>query len=1587
MSSRSSIALPSNCGNWLAENGCLIAKQLKKKGSNVLLGPDNIKLLVSGLAFGRAIQAALGKNKLLDGLRINNKEGNWNALVPVLRRLTVRVDNDAKSLILSGDAQVAARLMNQLWATFSIDRSRGQVKSLGKIRDSSNSGYASQAKAAARAAPQRRAALAKKKQEEAAREALKRKEANVSSNVGGQTRVKPLIEQIMDEEIDMLKNNQNMLPSDAESIPAFWCVLLVEQLNVRPEQAVTLVTANTNYLFHIFVNGIKGSFVPILALCRTVFQHVDTIVDLLAKTKTYQRNLRKDQRNRSYRCMCMSMDIMRFGLVSNNPDVALWCCRIITHLVAKLSEVADAAHLQQHCWDWFNGVSASSGKGGSPQDIAASGLNAAVTAIAKNPDLKLGIIAMIDGIANKELGSLFNTALRLVLPTPLKYMSFVCDTLETFLEERETMEEALMSQGVVKFWVDLAKVHCEPNVATDVRCAAFHLVTEIWNQIPKAVEAYPSMPKLLLGLLKKGTRDKSAILNITAITCLFELLDNFAESDSVSFAPYVYKTLIFSLVENHENELVYDYIMSNMSNALEKHPQVPVGVMVEPMTKQATLKGYSNNDFNGFVTLSKHPRLSLRHGLLLGDLLGKIAINDPIYGRVASIPLLIIVNRFHNEPTMQEYMERFSKVALSMLMHIETRDKVAKRTKDDGKKITGQDKKMHISPRQAEEREIGQVRRILILEVLAKIIHLGHLPIVKRIEPLIKTLEAQYKGMNSSKDTLSHPGMAALAKFCEEVKNGGVKQEDEDNDDMMFPDQDPLEKMELEDDGDNLQNPPAPESKSKQNKVFSQKFVPDEKKLNAKRGTYSKPWLEPAATMGDDGDDEAEEDLLDGGSLKVSGLGEVKTKRKKRIGRFKNRTVQDDINRAGERLKQRILRGQHEEQRKRLRSRELRQTVRARFIATENRRKAHAATGGGKNFKAHQVCEEHDYGVNAPKRYMASVAGNQSSLILQHQQEVYEREVEFQNESVLMMNNWKKPLEWLYYMYAHADCGMLVKEETFYEQKMAGLQIGIREWQILCRDFNVTPCMGTVKENSNHYHSANISLKTEGDKMAMEYDEFCCAFRHIAREAPCLQEIPSEAERIIALMSFMRRQACIVDKVERGTLKNRRMGDRRHWSSNVIPMIEWKRTIPAHFGFTPQSVIVMEILDDLVFDIFGVHTLPNVPVPWNKETWSDPPKKWVPKTTEPSKDPVVVRNYLPRKAPPEPKKTQFRGFRSSARRFKYQAETEDKIINPEALDVRVRHFGDSAMKQLPLKWVKMGKICIELLDKLIGDVINGNARGRLKQRYGEMDKYKVELKDYNEGFQNRKAKFIKLPWGKETIQLRAPILPPKESEKVVDKLKRENELKRLKNIKREKNRKKRQKELQEQLAEIAKQKEREKRKNMSKKELLDEKKRLKAEQARAIESERRRNDRKKIKEWRAERDAEKAFTSKKEMLRSQQLAAKNKDAVERINNRYHWEQARKEKARKEQEEAEARQNQDLKKRMDIEKKEKKKEMAAKSNERRAAKREEDEAAAKIQAMYRGKADRQKLEEENSDYKAMRAKQKKKKKKKKKNSGQ
>jgi hypothetical protein len=127
-------------------------------------------------------------------------------------------------------------------------------------------------------------------------------------------------------------------------------------------------------------------------------------------------------------------------------------------------------------------------------------------------------------------------------------------------------------------------------------------------------------------------------------------LDSLAIAHSV-YAPYVYKTLIFTLIENRGNYFIGEFIINNMCLTLTKLPHIPVGVLIEPLVKQATLQRQHNTDFDFYTILAKHPRLRLRHALLLMDFLGKFCLHDPFLARIASIPFFIIFERFnYSEP-------------------------------------------------------------------------------------------------------------------------------------------------------------------------------------------------------------------------------------------------------------------------------------------------------------------------------------------------------------------------------------------------------------------------------------------------------------------------------------------------------------------------------------------------------------------------------------------------------------------------------------------------------------------------------------------------------------------------------------------------------------------------------------------------------------------------------------------------------------------------------------------------------------------------------------------------------------------------
>ena len=86
--------------------------------------------------------------------------------------------------------------------------------------------------------------------------------------------------------------------------------------------------------------------------------------------------------------------------------------------------------------------------------------------------------------------------------------------------------------------------------STATRQAALSLLIELWIHFPAKIEEREEIANNILTCLKRGVRDKSRLLNLSSISSLFYLLDIFSEERN-PYAPIIYKTLTFSVVENH----------------------------------------------------------------------------------------------------------------------------------------------------------------------------------------------------------------------------------------------------------------------------------------------------------------------------------------------------------------------------------------------------------------------------------------------------------------------------------------------------------------------------------------------------------------------------------------------------------------------------------------------------------------------------------------------------------------------------------------------------------------------------------------------------------------------------------------------------------------------------------------------------------------------------------------------------------------------------------------------------------------------------------------------------------------------------
>ena len=102
----------------------------------------------------------------------------------------------------------------------------------------------------------------------------------------------------------------------------------------------------------------------------------------------------------------------------------------------------------------------------------------------------------------------------------------------------------------------------ENFIATDGNqiVSSLSFLAELWILFESIIQEKENSISKILSFLKRGTRHRNYTVRFQSLQLLFKMLDYFIVQRS-SYAPILYKTITFSLIENHQNIEMREFIM------------------------------------------------------------------------------------------------------------------------------------------------------------------------------------------------------------------------------------------------------------------------------------------------------------------------------------------------------------------------------------------------------------------------------------------------------------------------------------------------------------------------------------------------------------------------------------------------------------------------------------------------------------------------------------------------------------------------------------------------------------------------------------------------------------------------------------------------------------------------------------------------------------------------------------------------------------------------------------------------------------------------------------------------------------------
>ena len=123
---------------------------------------------------------------------------------------------------------------------------------------------------------------------------------------------------------------------------------------------------------------------------------------------------------------------------------------------------------------------------------------------------------------------------------------------------------------MIDYWVEMCAREAENDGKHPIeeRISSLALLADLWLLFTPYVDSKGETVNTVIFMLKRAVRERSKAIRLASVAFLFRILDDFSMTKNKS-APIIYKTLIFSLIENPNDPTIRMVYFSNFKTLFE----------------------------------------------------------------------------------------------------------------------------------------------------------------------------------------------------------------------------------------------------------------------------------------------------------------------------------------------------------------------------------------------------------------------------------------------------------------------------------------------------------------------------------------------------------------------------------------------------------------------------------------------------------------------------------------------------------------------------------------------------------------------------------------------------------------------------------------------------------------------------------------------------------------------------------------------------------------------------------------------------------------------------------------------------------